>query len=137
MKTAWAIVVIVMLCLGCTRHTAAPPSKRISPFSQNECEKWLNECVIVLVRKQGSTDFEFHGIGANDVAFLPKTNAVEEILAQCQKVSARSDTDLKKFRVWLAARVGEMHQIKRGTTRGEVNNIMEENGVISTTRATL
>lgn len=104
----------------------------INDANEDKWSEWLSKCVASLHDPHhGSKEVWFNGCGANDVVFLPQTNAVEEIIAQCQKVSPLSGSNLTAFREWLTARIGEMQQIRRGITREEAAKILEENGGLS------
>jgi hypothetical protein len=93
---------------------------------------WLDACAIELYRNQRNEVRWFNGIGANDVAFIPKVNPPEEIFLKCESVKPLSSDKASIYKKWLEERISEIQSITAGTTRREAGKILFQNGGFST-----
>lgn len=96
---------------------------------------WLSNCVKELARRDDNQVQWFNNIGANDVVLIPASNVVEEIFQECQSVEPLSQSEIPYYRMWLKDRISEILDIRAGTTRGQVSQILLLNGGICTPKA--
>ncbi len=102
------------------------------PASASMPSQWLQNCVVEMVRSQTNEVRSFNGIGANDVALIPENNVVEDILQRCQNISRLSKADIPFYRNWLKDRISEIQAITLGTPRARVDQLLLQNGGLST-----
>jgi hypothetical protein len=98
---------------------------------------WLEECANKLHHNQRNEVRWFNSIGANDVTFIPEVNPSEEIFLKCTSVKPLSADKSIIYKKWLEDRIAEIQSITAGTTRGRVNQLLCQNGGISTPRAAI
>ena len=98
---------------------------------------WHQMCVHKLCDEQLNVVQWFNGMGANDAKFIPESNAVEEIFQECLRVKPLSDDKAAIYKAWLADRISEIQVITPGTPRSRVNQILQQNGGLSTPGAAI
>jgi len=142
-------LVLAILLVGCkksdTKHqpAAKPSDSRVSWFTPkgvvyaSEQALWIQTCASELARNQRNEERWFNGIGANDVIFIPKVNPSEEIFLKCKSVKPLSADKAFIYKKWLEERISEIQSITAGTTRRGVNQILLQNGGLSTPRAAI
>jgi hypothetical protein len=142
-------LVFAVLLIGCkksdTRHQVAekPSDDRVFWFTPqgvvyaSEQALWLRTCVFELARKQRNEERWFNGIVANDVIFIPEVEPAEEIFLKCTSVRPLSADKAFIYKKWLEDCISEIQSITTGTTRGEVNQILHQNGGICTPSAAI
>jgi hypothetical protein len=99
--------------------------------------KWLQTCVYELAGNQENQVQWFSGMGANDVAFMPQVNAVDEIFRKCNSVKPLSVDQVPIYKAWLKDRISEIQSITAGTTRSQLNQYLLQNGGLSTPKAAI
>ena len=142
-------LVLAILLVGCkksdTKHqpAAKPSDSRVFWFTPkgvvyaSEQALWLQTCTIELARNQRNEVRWFNGIGANDVIFIPKVNPAEEIFLKCTSVKPLSADKASIYKKWLEDRISEIQSITAGSTLKKVNQILFQNGGLSTPSAAI
>ena len=105
--------------------------------SLSEQALWLQTCALELAHDQKNEERWFNRIGANDVIFMPKANPAKEILLKCKSVKPLSADKSSIYKKWLEDRIAEIQSITAGTTRGKVNQLLCQNGGLSTANAAI
>jgi hypothetical protein len=138
MKTIILIILSVVLLAGCTNCDTKSQIKAESSNCTSGLSRWLQTCVNELARNRKSESRWFNNIGANDVIFMPKTNPAEEIFLKCESVEPLSADKASIYKKCLEDYICEIQSITAGTTtRGKVNQLLLQNGGISTPKAAI
>ena len=127
----------VVLIIGCTDSNNGSQSTSKPSTSAAEPAKWLQTCVVELAGNQENQVQWFSGIGANDVAFMPQVNAVDEIFRKCNSVKPLSVDQVPIYKAWLEDRISEIQTITADTTRGQLNQYLLQNGGFFTEKAAI
>lgn len=133
------LLTLVFACLlaGCTKSdvkpqpTAKPSDCREFWFTSkgkicmSEPSLWLNACAPEVYNKGGN---QLH----DGTIFVPQADPVEEIFQQCNSVKPLSADKVPVYKKWLQDRILEIQSITPGTTRKKVNQILQQNGGLTT-----
>jgi hypothetical protein len=137
-------LVFALILVGCTKSdTEYQPTEKStnSPMFwstpkgviyASEQAIWLQTCANELAHNQRNEVRWFNGIGANDVIFIPKVDPAEEIFLKCESVKPISANRVSTYKKWLDDRILEIQSINTGSTREKVNQILFQNGGLST-----
>jgi hypothetical protein len=144
MKTIILTMFFVLVLVGCknsvTKTKLAEESSEDHAFwitpkgvvNESEQAKWFRTCVNELHRNRTDDIRWFNNIGSNDVIFITEVDPVEEIFNKCISVIPLTADKASIYKKWLEERISEIQGITAGTTRKKVNQILFQNGGIST-----
>jgi hypothetical protein len=147
MKTILLMMVFVLLLVGCknsgTKDKLTGKSSEDRALgirlkgvaNASEQAQWFSTCVNELRRNRTDEIRWFNNIGSNDVIFITEVDPVEEIYNKCISVMPLTADKSSIYKKWLEDRISEIQNITPGMTRGQVNQILLQEGGISTPSA--
>ena len=133
-------LVFAILLVGCkksdTKHQlAAKPSDGrvlwVTPKGvvyASEQALWLQACAPELYINEGR---RLH----DGTIFTPQIDPAEEIFQKCINIKPLSTDKASNYKKWLKDRISEIQSITAGSTRKKVNQIVFQNGGLSTPSA--